>query len=142
MYYESAYLLTLSSQAPFLLRGAAISLSNVLIVPLAYNAHTFWTRMHSSRMRTATRWPYPVYLGRGVCPTHLDANLLDADPTDAGPWMQTPPWMKAPLPGQKEWHLLVKIFPCPKLRLRAVTSTSLQGTDQNQCIFLLSLLSW
>ena len=67
-----------------------------------------------------TCWPYLI-VSRGVCPP-------------PPPWMQTPwrqialvmwPVMHAGRPtptprGQKEWHTLVKILPCPKLRLQTV----------------------
>ena len=70
-------------------------------------------------------WPYPVvsHVSRGGGGL---LNLLDADPS----WMQTPPdadpsWMQSPPRcrprppyRQKEWHTLVKIWPCPKLHLR------------------------
>ena len=66
--------------------------------------------MHSSRMRTARSFTVSNRIRwRGALPLDADP-LLDADPSppDADPR------------GQKEWHALVKILPCPKLRLRAV----------------------
>ena len=38
------------------------------------------------------------------------------------PWEEAPPGRKNPAPcGQNSWHTLLKILPCPKLRLLAVT---------------------
>ena len=77
-----------------------------------YIHNIFLTRIHSSRMHTArssSRLP------------------LGADPPDqAPPWEQTPPAARhagiahPPPRGQNSWHTLLKILPCPKLRLRAV----------------------
>ena len=68
------------------------------------------TRMHSSRMRTARSLTYSVvsdggggWWGWGGWWWSAQPPL-DADPTHCG----------------QEWHTLVKILPCPKLRLRAV----------------------
>ena len=65
-------------------------------------------------------WPYPVVSDGGGVSSQPPWRLnppSDADPPviHAG---KSPP----PPCGQKEWHALVKIIPCPKLRLRAVTN--------------------
>ena len=69
--------------------------------------------------------PYPVVSDWGVSaqPPFLDADLpLHAEPpghvTCVACWeVNSPP---PPPRGQKEWHTLVKISPCSKLRLRTV----------------------
>ena len=70
-------------------------------------------RMNSSRMHTtcfSNRLSYP----NAASPA-----------TPASPAMPVPPpccplATYAPLGGQADWHTLLKILPCPKLRLRAV----------------------
>ena len=43
-------------------------------------------------------------------------------------------WDTTPLHGQNSWHTLLKILPCPKLRLRAVTNRSLSGDFHQQTV--------
>ena len=70
------------------------------------------TRMHSSRMRTASN------SGRR-------SGGLHQAPTS--PRSRHPPGSRHPPPrGQNSWHTLLKILPCPKLRLRAVNIDALR----------------
>ena len=106
------------------------------------------TRMHSSRMRTArsssrprgvsTRHPPGTRPPRSRHPQDQTPHPLGPDPPfGAGtPRDQTPPppGTRPPTPGtrppgpdppcgQNSWHTLLKILPCPKLRLHAVKNT-------------------
>ena len=83
------------------------------------------TRMHSSRMRTAPQPdPSTCPLGAGLetCKACLDKHPHWRPARHAG----IPPARHAGIPppptphGQNSWHTLLKILPCPKLRLRAV----------------------
>ena len=71
------------------------------------------TRMHSSRMRTAHSSSRDGGSPPGT-PPGPDPPPRAGTPAGAGT-----PWTRPPC-GQNSSHTLLKILPCPKLRLRAV----------------------
>ena len=57
------------------------------------------------------------------------------------PYMPIPFAMHAPTPGKNDWHTLLKILPCPKLRLQAViTDCTQQKIDVLQHQFVVYCL--
>ena len=76
------------------------------------------TRMHSSRMHTARSSSRP----RGVSTRHPPEQVSPwpGTPRAGTPQTRHPPRADPPACGQNSWHTLLKILPCPKLRLRAV----------------------
>ena len=132
------------------------------------------TRMHSSRMRTARTLTIGggVYLPRGVClprrctctggvpaqgvylPGGSGVPAQGGVPVQGGtcPGRVYLPggYLPASPHGQNSWHTLLKILPCPKLRLRAVISELEQDNLCNNWVFpcvyclihLIRNLSW
>ena len=98
------------------------------------NMNLFTTRMHSSRMRTARS----LTVSHGICHACLPPRMLPCHtsphhtcprhacsptmhaPRHMCPLPHTPPYHARPPVEQNSWHTLLKILPCPKLRLRAV----------------------
>ena len=109
----------------------------ILILPTCRVGEQNETRLHSSRMHTARSLTVsPSMLcsggaclvpGDGACPRG-GACLVTGEGVGVVPaWSRVcvygiPACTEADTPcGQNSWHTLLKILPCPKLRLRAVT---------------------
>ena len=82
--------------------------------------------------------PAAVAIGGGGVSLH-QAPPPDQDPLpgtryhplrDQTPQEQAPPGTRHPPRGQNSWHTLLKILPCPKLRLRTVIKKLLMGKTQ------------
>ena len=101
------------------------------------------TRMHSSRMHTARGVGCVCTWSRGVCTWSLGGVYLVPGGwtwswTGGGICPGTPPCE------QNSWHTLLKILPCPKLRLRVVKmqhSTFLCSTQIKSSVLRLTFCS-
>ena len=125
----------------------------------------FLTRMHSSRMRTARSSSrrggdlvliplnFPLGVGLDLIPLKFPLGCgPGSDPPQFPPWVWAwrgvslaggSPWggvsfWETSPRGQSSWHTLLKILPCPKLRLRAV----IIQTDKIQTDKILKDYSW
>ena len=72
--------------------------------------------------------------GRGACSRGVPAPVLwECLVRGGGVWYPSMHWGRTPLPPceQNSWHTLVKILPCPKLRLRAVKIEKIREKYRN-----------